>query len=50
MFVLRLGQLDMKGLLKAVGVDGLMKFVLSVCEEGLNRAAEATKNLGKPIR
>jgi hypothetical protein len=48
-FVLRLGQLDIKGLLRAVGEDGILKFVLSVCEEGLRRTTEATKNFGQPI-
>ncbi len=50
LFVLRLGQMDIKGLLRAIGEDGLVKFVLSTCEEGLKKTQEATKRSGKPIR
>ncbi|KAI1725704.1 PRELI-like family domain-containing protein [Ditylenchus destructor] len=49
LFVLRLGQMDVKGLLRSVGLESLLKFTLSICEEGLLKAAEATKRLGKPI-
>ncbi|CAD5216999.1 unnamed protein product [Bursaphelenchus okinawaensis] len=49
LFVLKLGQMDVKGLLKAVGTEIVMKFTLSICEQGLEKAAEATKRLGEPI-
>lgn len=48
-FVLRLGEMDIKGLLKTVGEDQLVKFVLSICEEGLRKTEEATSSFGKPI-
>uniref|UniRef100_A0AC35U640 CRAL-TRIO domain-containing protein n=1 Tax=Rhabditophanes sp. KR3021 TaxID=114890 RepID=A0AC35U640_9BILA len=49
LFVLRLGQMDVKGILRACGIKVLVKFILSICEEGLEKAADATKQLGKPI-
>lgn len=50
LFILRLGQLDVKGILKSVGLEQVMKFTLTICEQGLERAAEATKKSDKPIR
>ena len=50
MYVLRLGQLDTKGLLRAVGVETIVKIVLTIIEQGLLKTAEATKLLGMPIR
>lgn len=50
LFVLRLGQMDVKGLLRSVGIEALVKFTLSICEQGLLKAAQATRSLGKPIR
>ncbi|KAJ1531458.1 hypothetical protein ONE63_000136 [Megalurothrips usitatus] len=49
LFLLRLGQMDVKGLLKSVGEDGLLKLTLHVCEEGLKKTEEATRNGRKPI-
>uniref|UniRef100_A0A915D8G2 CRAL-TRIO domain-containing protein n=1 Tax=Ditylenchus dipsaci TaxID=166011 RepID=A0A915D8G2_9BILA len=49
LFVLRLGQMDVKGILRAVGLEAVVKFILTICEEGLLKAAEATVRLGKPI-
>ncbi|KHN86630.1 CRAL-TRIO domain-containing protein T23G5.2 [Toxocara canis] len=49
LFILRLGQLDMKGLLRAVGLEVVVKFTLSIIEQGLLKTAEATKKLGVPI-
>ncbi|VDD87376.1 unnamed protein product [Enterobius vermicularis] len=49
LYVLRLGQLDTKGLLRAVGVETIVKFVLTIIEQGLLKTAEATKLLGMPI-
>ncbi|XP_055353783.1 SEC14-like protein 1 [Paramacrobiotus metropolitanus] len=48
-FVLRLGNLDVKGLLRSVGVDGLLKLAITVCEEGLARCEEATKLHQHPV-
>uniref|UniRef100_A0A158Q8A3 CRAL-TRIO domain-containing protein n=1 Tax=Elaeophora elaphi TaxID=1147741 RepID=A0A158Q8A3_9BILA len=48
-FVLRLGKLDMKGLLRTCGMETIMKFTLSVVEQGLIKTAKATKILGAPI-
>uniref|UniRef100_A0A915PR78 CRAL-TRIO domain-containing protein n=1 Tax=Setaria digitata TaxID=48799 RepID=A0A915PR78_9BILA len=49
LFVLRLGKLDMKGLLRTFGMETIMKFTLSVIEQGLIKTAKATKMLGAPI-
>lgn len=49
LFILRLGQMDIKGLLRAVGLEAIVKFTLSICEQGLLKTAEATNRLGKPI-
>ncbi|KAL3070387.1 hypothetical protein niasHT_032177 [Heterodera trifolii] len=49
LFILRLGQMDIKGLLRSVGLQSIVKFTLSICEQGLNKSAEATHRLGKPI-
>ncbi len=49
LFVLRLGQLDIKGVIRSVGVDGIVAFALSVMEEGLVKCAQTTRRLGKPV-
>ncbi|KAI3420019.1 hypothetical protein GPALN_003356 [Globodera pallida] len=49
LFILRLGQMDIKGLLRSVGLESIVKFTLLICEQGLNKTAEATHRLGKPI-
>ncbi|RZF36589.1 hypothetical protein LSTR_LSTR010700 [Laodelphax striatellus] len=49
LYVLRLGQMDVKGLLKTIGEDGLLKLTLHVCEEGLKLTDESTRLRGKPI-
>ncbi|XP_049873679.1 protein real-time isoform X2 [Pectinophora gossypiella] len=43
LYILRLGQMDVKGLLKSIGEDGLLKLTLHVCEEGLKLLEEATR-------
>lgn len=48
-YLLRLGQMDVKGLLKTIGEDGLLKLTMHVCEEGLRLTEEATLTSGKPI-
>ncbi|XP_026738905.1 protein real-time isoform X2 [Trichoplusia ni] len=42
LYILRLGQMDVKGLLKSIGEDGLLKLTLHVCEEGLKLLEEAS--------
>lgn len=49
LYLLRLGQMDVKGLMKAIGEEGLLQLTLHVCEEGLQLMEEATRALGKPI-
>ncbi|KXJ81298.1 hypothetical protein RP20_CCG020549 [Aedes albopictus] len=49
LYILRLGNMDVKGLLKSVGEDELLKLTLHICEEGLKLMKEATKLFGKPI-
>ncbi|ETN68996.1 hypothetical protein RB195_025957 [Necator americanus] len=49
LYLLRLGNLDMKGLLRSCGLENIVKLTLSVCEEGLIKTAEATKQIGAPI-
>lgn len=40
----------MKGLLRTFGMETMMKFTLSIIEQGLIKTAEATKMRGAPIR
>lgn len=49
LYILRLGHMDVKGLLKAIGEDGLLKLTLHICEEGLNLIDNASKTLNKPV-
>ncbi|XP_050420014.1 SEC14-like protein 1 [Adelges cooleyi] len=49
LYILRLGQMDVKGLLKSVGEDCLLKQAMHICEEGLKLTKEATHTSGKPI-
>ncbi|KAF8778329.1 SEC14-like protein 1 like protein [Argiope bruennichi] len=49
-YILRLGQMDVKGFIKSIGEEGLMKLTLHVCEEGLKRVEEATRVTGKPTK
>jgi len=49
LYILRLGQMDVKGFIKSIGQEGLVKLTLHVCEEGLKKAEEATQKTGKPI-
>lgn len=48
-YILRLGSMDVKGLLKAVGEDGFLKYVLSINEEAMSMFEEVTKGKGSPI-
>uniref|UniRef100_A0A8C4ZYR2 SEC14-like protein 1 n=1 Tax=Gadus morhua TaxID=8049 RepID=A0A8C4ZYR2_GADMO len=49
LYVLRLGQMDTKGLVRALGEESLLRHVLSINEEGLRRCEENTKVFGRPI-
>lgn len=49
LYVLRLGQMDTKGLVRALGEEGLLRQVLSINEEGLRRCEENTRVFGRPI-
>lgn len=49
LYILRLGSMDVKGLLKAVGEDGFLKHVVSINEEGLKMTEELTKKTGHPV-
>lgn len=49
LYILRLGQMDVKGLLKSVGEDELLLLALHICEEGLLLMEEATTVCGHPV-
>ncbi|XP_036945426.1 SEC14-like protein 1 isoform X1 [Acanthopagrus latus] len=49
LYVLRLGQMDTKGLVRALGEEKLLRQVLSLNEEGLRRCEENTRVFGRPI-
>uniref|UniRef100_A0A8C5B9P2 SEC14-like protein 1 n=1 Tax=Gadus morhua TaxID=8049 RepID=A0A8C5B9P2_GADMO len=49
LYILRLGQMDTKGLVRALGEEGLLRQVLSINEEGLRRCEENTRVFGRPI-
>ncbi|XP_058845647.1 SEC14-like protein 1 isoform X1 [Acipenser ruthenus] len=49
LYVLRLGQMDTKGLVRALGEESLLRHVLSINEEGLRRCEENTGVFGRPI-
>uniref|UniRef100_A0A3Q3X303 SEC14 like lipid binding 1 n=1 Tax=Mola mola TaxID=94237 RepID=A0A3Q3X303_MOLML len=49
LYVLRLGQMDTKGLVRALGEEQLLRQVLSINEEGLRRCEENTRVFGRPI-
>ncbi|KAK2894027.1 SEC14-like protein 1 [Channa argus] len=49
LYILRLGQMDTKGLVRALGEEVLLRQVLSINEEGLRRCEEYTRVFGRPI-
>ncbi|KAM9844107.1 SEC14-like protein 1 [Aulostomus maculatus] len=49
LYILRLGQMDTKGLLRALTEEVLLRQVLSINEEGLRRCEENTRVFGRPI-
>ena len=36
-YILRLGHLDIKGMLRAVGEDALLRYALYICEQGIQK-------------
>ncbi|XP_023332657.1 SEC14-like protein 1 [Eurytemora carolleeae] len=48
-FHLRLGQMDVKGIVRSIGEEGLTKLCLHICEEGLRLSEESSHALNKPI-
>lgn len=48
-YIIRLGHMDVKGLLRAIGEDGLLKLTIRICEEGLQLIKDATKSCQKPV-
>ncbi|XP_062342181.1 SEC14-like protein 1 [Osmerus eperlanus] len=49
LYILRLGHMDTKGLVRALGEESLLRQVLSINEEGLRRCEENTRVFGRPI-
>jgi hypothetical protein len=49
LYIIKLGNMDVKGLLKSIGEDGLLHLTLYICEQGLKKMEELTKLHGKPI-
>ncbi|XP_071374807.1 SEC14-like protein 1 [Centroberyx affinis] len=49
LYILRLGQMDTKGLVRALGEEAMLRQVLSINEEGLRRCEENTRVFGRPI-
>uniref|UniRef100_A0A8C5QLR3 SEC14 like lipid binding 5 n=1 Tax=Leptobrachium leishanense TaxID=445787 RepID=A0A8C5QLR3_9ANUR len=50
LYILRLGQMDTKGLMKALGEESILRHVISINEEGQKRCEENTRQFGWPIR
>jgi len=48
-YILRLGQMDTKGLLKACGEEQILRHVLNLMEEGLRKCQETTKRENTPL-
>lgn len=49
LYILRLGHMDVKGLLKSIGEEVLLKLAVQICEEGLQLIEQATNKSGKPV-
>lgn len=49
LYILKMGQMDVKGLLKSIGEDDLLMLALHICEEGLLLMEEATTVSGHPV-
>ena len=49
LYIIKLGNMDVKGLLKSIGEESLLRLVLYICEQGLKRMEDLTMLHGKPI-
>uniref|UniRef100_A0A8D9A6R2 SEC14-like protein 1 n=1 Tax=Cacopsylla melanoneura TaxID=428564 RepID=A0A8D9A6R2_9HEMI len=49
LYLFKLGNMDVKGFLKTIGEDGLLKLAMRVCEEGLSLTEEYTRKHDRPI-
>ncbi|CAL7933009.1 unnamed protein product [Xylocopa violacea] len=49
LYILRMGQMDVKGLLKSIGEDDVLLLVTHICEIGLLLMEEATAVSGHPV-
>ncbi|XP_059157139.1 SEC14-like protein 1 [Physella acuta] len=49
LYIIKLGQMDVKGLMRSVGEEAILRHVLAVNEEGLRRAEDATQRRGYPV-
>lgn len=49
LYLFKLGVMDVKGFLKTIGEDGLLKLAMKVCEEGLALTEEYTQRYDRPI-
>ncbi|XP_055301450.1 protein real-time [Sitodiplosis mosellana] len=48
-YILRLGHMDVKGLLKSIGEEVLLQHALHICEEGLQLIEQASNKTGKAV-
>ncbi|KAH8272187.1 hypothetical protein KR018_010648 [Drosophila ironensis] len=48
-YILRLGHMDVKGLLKSLGMEGLLRLALHICEEGIQKISISAERLEKPV-
>ncbi|KAL7739114.1 hypothetical protein ACLKA6_013727 [Drosophila palustris] len=48
-YILRLGHMDVKGLLKSLGMEDLLRLALHICEEGIQKINESAERLDKPV-
>lgn len=49
LYVIKLGNTDVKGLLKSIGEEGLIQLTLYICEQGLKRMEEMSNTHNRPI-
>lgn len=49
LLILRLGQMDVKGIVKTIGEEGITKLTLQICEVGLRLSEEAAHRAQTPI-
>ncbi|XP_067928437.1 SEC14-like protein 1 isoform X2 [Watersipora subatra] len=48
-YILCLGQMDVKGLIKSVGVEGIIKQIIAIEEEGIKKCEKATETTGHAV-